>query len=147
MANLLDRFTSQVRGSDNRIYDYLPKITAKGDFKRIVDLNVIINSWSNILMTPRRTYINDPEYGSDLHLQVFEPGDAITVERIETEILDRIRIYDDRATIVDLQVTQHMNKKGFNVDMTVNYEGEKEDISISFDDSTYRELLDKGQLT
>jgi phage baseplate assembly protein W len=147
MANLLDRFTTQVRGSENRIYDYLPKITAKGDFKRIVDLNVIINSWTNILMTPRRTYINDPEYGSDLHLQVFEPADAISVERIETEILDRLRIYDDRATIVNLQVTELLNKKGFTFDMTVNYEGEKEDISISFDDSTYRELLNKGQLT
>jgi len=147
MANLLDRFKTQVRGSEKRIYDYLPKITAKGDFKRITDLNVIINSWTNILMTPRRTYINDPEYGSDLHLQVFEPADAISVETIKTEILDRIRLYDDRASIVSLEVTGFKNKKGFGVDMIVNYEGEKEDISISFDDSSYRELLNKGQLT
>jgi phage baseplate assembly protein W len=147
MANLLDRFNKQVRGSEKRIFDYLPKITAKGDFKRINDLNVIINSWTNILMTPRRTYINDPEYGSDLHLQVFEPTDDISVETIETEILDRLRIYDDRASIVNLQVFTAKNQKGFSVEMTVDFEGLKEDISISFDDTTFREILEKGQLT
>ena len=147
MANLLDRFKSQVAGSEKRIFDYLPKIVGKGEFKRITDLNVIINSWTNILMTPRRTYINDPEYGSDLHLQVFEPADSISVERIETEILDRLRIYDDRASIVNLEVSTFKNQKGFNVNMTVNFEGLKEDISISFDDTSFREILEKGQLS
>jgi len=147
MANLLDRFNTQVRGSKNRIYDYLPKITAKGEFKRINDLNVIINSWNNILMTPRRTYINDPEYGSDLHLLVFEPADAISVERVQTEILDRLRLYDDRASITNLEVFTFKNKKGYSIDITVEFEGEKSDISISFDDSSYRELLEKGSLT
>ena len=65
MANLLDRFKTQVRGSDDRIYDYLPKVSSSGSWTRINDINVIINSWNNILMTPRKTFINDPEYGSD----------------------------------------------------------------------------------
>lgn len=147
MANLLDRFRKQVRGSEKRIYDYLPKITAKGEFKRISDINVIVNSWNNILITPRRTYINDPEYGSDLHLQVFEPSDSITVEKIENEILERIRTYDDRATITNLEVYELRNRKGFSIDIQVEYEGSVEELSITFDDSSYRELLEKGQLS
>jgi len=147
MANLLDRFNKQVKGSQNKIYDYIPKITAKGDFKRISDLNVIINSWNNILMTPRRTYINDPEYGSDLHLQVFEPADALTSERIETEIVERLRHYDDRASIISMNVFTFKNQKGFEVDIQVDFKGEKGDLSITFTDSSYRELLEKGSLT
>ena len=147
MANLLDRFKEQVKGSEDRIYDYLPKITAKGDFRRISDLDVIINSWNNILLTPRRTYINDPEYGSDLHLQVFEPADDISVEPVENEILERLRLYDDRASITNLEVVTLKNKKGFSIDITVEFEGVRRDISSTFDDSSYRELLNKGQLT
>lgn len=147
MANLLDRFNTEVRGSETRIYDYLPKITATGDFRRINDLDVIINSWTNILMTPRRTYINDPEYGSDLHLQVFEPADTISVEKIEVEVVDRLRIYDDRASITSLQVFTMKNKKGFSIDMVIDYKGLKRDVSISFDDTSFREILEKGRLT
>ena len=62
MANLLSRFNKQVIGSDVYIYDYLPKITATGDFKRVRDIDVIISSWNNILTTQRRTYFFDPEY-------------------------------------------------------------------------------------
>lgn len=83
MANLLDRFSKEVIGSNFTIYDYLPKIVAKGDFKRIKDLNVIINSWNNILNTPRRTFLFDPDYGSDLHKMIFEPLDDNTVDRID----------------------------------------------------------------
>ena len=136
-----------MKGSESKIYDYIPKITAKGEFKRISDLNVIINSWNNILMTPRRTYINDPEYGSDLHLQIFEPADAISVDRIETEVVDRLRLYDDRATIINMKVNTFKNQKGFEVDIQVNFKGEKGDLTIKFNDSSYRELLEKGQLT
>ena len=42
MANLLDRFNKQVIGSDVIIYDYLAKIIASGDFKRIRDIDVIL---------------------------------------------------------------------------------------------------------
>ncbi len=136
MANLLSRFNKEVIGSDDTIYDYLAKITAKGDFKRVKDIDVIITSWNNILMTPRRTYIMDPEYGSDLHLIIFEPVDDTTVERIKTEVESRIRLYDDRATIEDIEVLLNSNRKGFTVNVFVDYEGDAGTLSVKFDDST-----------
>lgn len=136
MANLLSRFNKEVIGSDDKIYDYIPKISAKADFKRVKDIDVIITSWNNILMTPRRTYIFDPEYGSDLHKILFDPVDDSTVERIRTEVETRIRTYDDRATITEVEVLLNSNQKGYTVNVFVEYEGETGTLSVKFDDST-----------
>jgi phage baseplate assembly protein W len=136
MANILSRFNKEVIGSDEKLFDYLSKITSKGDFKRVKDIDVIITSWNNILMTPRRTYIFDPEYGSDLHEIIFDPVDDSTVERIKTEVETRIRTYDDRATIEEIEVLLNSNGKGFTVNVFIEYEGETATLSVKFDDST-----------
>ena len=136
MANLLSRFNKEVIGSDNNIYDYLPKITAKGDFKRVKDIDVIITSWNNILMTPRRTYLFNPDYGSDLHLILFDPVDDTTIERIKTEVETRLRENDDRATIQEIEVLLNANGKGYTVNVFVEYDGEVKSLSVKFDDST-----------
>jgi len=136
MANLLKRFNKEVVGSDDHIYDYVAKITARGDFKRVKDLDVIITSWNNILMTPRRTYIMDPDYGSDLHTILFDPVDESTVERIKTEVVSRIRTYDNRARIDGVEVTLNSNRKGFSVHILADYDGAEGTLSVKFDDST-----------
>jgi phage baseplate assembly protein W len=136
MANLLSRFNKEVIGSDDHIYDYVAKITAKGDFKRVEEIDVIITSWNNILMTPRRTYMFDPEYGSDLHKILFDPVDSATVERIKTEVESRLSLYDDRAKIAGIDVFLNTNGKGFTVNVAVEYEGETGTLSVKFDDST-----------
>ena len=137
MPNLLDRFNQDVVGSNNRLTDFLPKITSAGDFQKVNDLNVIISSWNNILITPRRTHLHDPEYGSDLHLMVFEPVDDQTIDQIKQEIEYRIQRYDNRATIEDIQIRLLLNKKGFEVDVYIDYEGETGTLNLKFDDSTY----------
>lgn len=136
MANLLSRFNKEVIGSDVSIYDYVAKINAKGDFKRVKDIDVIITSWNNILMTPRGTYMFDPDYGSDLYKIIFEPVDDSTVERIKTEVETRIRTYDDRASIDEIEVLLNSNRKGYTVNVFVDYEGETGTLSVKFDDST-----------
>ena len=136
MANLLKRFNKQVIGSNGRIYDFTSKITASGDFKRLEDLNVIISSWNNILLTRKRTYLHDPEFGSDLYLLLFEPADDTTVERIKNEIQDSLMTYDSRATIDNIEVLLNTNKKGFQLNIDVTYEGTSGTLSVSFDDST-----------
>lgn len=143
MANLLDRFRKEVTGSSNRITDFLPKITSSGDFQRIVNINVIISSWNNILVTPRRTHMHDPEYGSDLHLMIFQPVDDQTIDQIKREIEYRIHRYDDRAQIDNIEIRLTSNRKGFEVDLYIRYEGEKGTLSLRFDDSTYSNITGK----
>jgi phage baseplate assembly protein W len=142
MANLLDRFNTAVRGAGGRIADYQSKIVASGDFKRITELAVILNSWNNILQTPRRTYIFDPEYGSELYRLVFEPADEETISLIENEVEDTLLRYDDRASITNLEVTYFSNFKGFNVNVEVSYRGVTGELSIDFDQDTFGSFLE-----
>lgn len=141
MANLLDRFKVSVIGSNDRIRDYLPKIGAKGDFQTTVDLNVIINSWRNILLTPRRNYPYDPEYGSDLYKMVFDPLDEITVQRIEDEIHVSIQRYDNRAFIDDIDIKYLKLEKGVSIDIYIDYKGDKGILSIILNEQIFSGLL------
>ena len=86
MVNLLDKFQSEVVGSAGRLVDFTSVISSKGDFSKLKNLNVILQSWSNILNTPTGSYTWDPEYGSDLYKYVFEPADQITSKSLKEEI-------------------------------------------------------------
>ena len=141
MANLLDRFNKEVIGSETLVHDYLPLISSIGDFKRINGLNVILNSWNNILLTPRGTYLHDPEFGSDLYKYVFEPSDDTTVEGVKREIADRIQMYDDRAIIEDIEVTIQNNGKRFDVMIYAKYQGETGTLDVKFDETTFADFL------
>jgi phage baseplate assembly protein W len=136
MANILERFVKSARGTDVQPHDFIPIISSIGDFKRIRNIDVILNSWNNILLTPLGTYLADPMFGSDLFKLVFEPADAGTVESIKTEVETRIRNYDSRGEILNIAIVMLPNKKGFNVNIEASYKGERGEISVKFDDST-----------
>jgi len=143
MANLLDRFQSQVIGSETFLRDYLSIVASTGDFKRIDNINVILNSWNNILLTPRGTYIHDPEFGSDLYKYVFEPSDDESIEGIKREVVDRISLWDDRATIEEIEVTVSTDGRRINVAVYVNYEGETGILDVKFDETTFADFLSR----
>jgi len=137
MANLLNRFNESVAGSNTKIADYLSTVAVAGDFKRIRDLEVILNSWNNILITPKRSYQYDPEYGSDLYKLVFEPADDITLKKVIHEVKNTLMRYDDRATISDVDVIFFSNQKGFSLTIDVDYEGDTKQLNTILDESTY----------
>ena len=142
MANLLDRFNKNVIGSKGYIFDYTSVIISTGDFKRLSDLDVILNSWTNILLTPTRTYDHDPEYGCDLYKMVFEPADDITMEKIKHEIETKLYTYDDRATISEIDVVSLNNKKGFNVNIKVEYNEIEGELEVIIDESLYFKFME-----
>ena len=137
MASILGRFNETVVGSNTKLGDYISKISVSGDFKRIRDIQVVLNSWNNILITPRRSYQFDPEYGSDLYKMVFEPADQITVDKVINEVTTVLLRYDDRASIDDVNVTFFPNLKGFSVGIDVNYQGDTGQLQIIIDEATY----------
>jgi len=137
MSNLLTRFKKTVVGSNKKIGDYLSKIDVSGDFKRITDIEVIIASWSNILITPKRTYQFDPEYGSNLYKMIFEPTDDATLAEITNDVVNSLSLYDNRAIIKDINVIFSTNLKGFNVAIDVEYQGEKGQLEVVIDENSY----------
>lgn len=137
MSNVLKRFRSESVGTGETDIDYLPTISPAGDFTRTKDINAILNSWNNILLTPRRSYPYDPEYGSDLYKMVFEPLDDITAARIQDETVSAIRRYDDRADIESVNISFFKSGKGFTIDMIVNYDGETKNLSVTLTERTF----------
>ena len=137
MANLLSRFNQTVVGSGSKMGDYKSTISSKGDFKRIQGIEVIINSWNNILVTPKRSYMFDPEYGSNLYKMVFEPTDEKTKQQIIQETVGSIRKYDDRAQISNIKVEFFPNLKGFTVALDVSYDGDTSQLQVVIDQNSY----------
>jgi len=139
--NLLDRFNYQITGSDNKIFDISSKISPIGDFAKLKGLDVILSSWNAILLTPVETYIFDPEFGSKLLSFIFEPADSQTAKNIENEIATKLSRYDDRGTILGVDVKYLPDRKGFSIDIFVEFEGLKGEISATIDDSVYFNFL------
>jgi len=138
----LENFQKNIVGSKGKISDFKELIASKGDFSRISDLEVILNSWSNILMTPLRTYQYNPNYGSELYKFVFEPADEDTVERIKEEVKFRLLTFDDRASILGINVLFGIGGKSFVVNIDVKYKGQLDQLSLTFDQSTYLSVLE-----
>ena len=141
MASNYEKFGKSVIGSRGKIADFTTTITPTGDFNRINDISVIINSWNNILLTPIRTYTFDPEYGSELYKYVFEPYDRRTVEAIKNEIYRRLSRWDDRAEITDIQIRALPGGKGFEINIFVEYEGQEEKMQLTLDEAAYFTFL------
>ena len=137
MANILDKFKTTSIGSSGRVLDFSSKLSPSGDFNKLFDMDAILTSWSNILMTPRGSMDHDPEFGSDLYLYIFEPADSVTQESIKNEIYRAITTYDDRANIDEINVAFFKNKKGFNVSIVASYEGDNSEINLNMDENTY----------
>jgi len=139
--NLLDRFNQQIVGSQTKVFDYIARISPSGDFSKIKDIEVILSSWNNILLTPVGTYPFDKDFGSNLMNYVFEPADSGTAEMIKSEIKHKLSKYDDRASITDIRINFLNNQKGFNVDVDVSYNGEKALLSATINESLYFQFL------
>ena len=143
MANLLDRFEKEVVGSKGKIADYEPRISAKGDFSRVTDLNAILLSWRNILLTPLRSYDHDPEYGSELYKYIFDPADDDTADAIKSEVFYRLSSFDNRAKITSVNVEFLSNKKGFNVHVGVKYLGKEGSVTATIDEKSYLNFMER----
>jgi len=131
MSNPLNRFhlSSKVENINSYDIDYIDDLNPLGDYKRIQDIDVIINSWNNILLTPRGSYDHDPQYGSGLFDLLFEPMCTDTEIQIKNEIFNSVYYYDDRATISDIKINT-IKTGGYNVIIYVEYMGKTEQISL-----------------
>jgi len=140
-VNSLDKFLKSAVGSTGRIVDYTSTIQANGDLEKVADLNAILLSWNNILTTPLRTYVFDPEFGSELYKYIFEPADDATIENIKQEISYRLMLFDDRALVTSVNVRFLTNMKGFNVDVFVDYSGAKGHLTTTVTENNLFQLM------
>jgi phage baseplate assembly protein W len=137
MANVFERFNKLVVGTSTSYADYTSRISSRGDFTRLEGLQSILNSWNNILLTPLRTVDHDPDYGCELYKYVFAPQDNKTLEGIKREIYERLFYYDDRAEIKKVDVKFLKDRRGFVINIYINYKGQEDNLQVFIDENKY----------
>ena len=118
-ANTTRKYLQENAGVSGSFSDYLPTLYSTGDFTKVIDINVILTSIKNLLLTPVGSYPFDPLYGSDLVKKVFDPADEITASEIKEETIEKIKIYEPRANVVDVFTEFYSNGKGYRVNLTI----------------------------
>lgn len=142
MGNPLNRFKKELKiGTTSTIEDYISIINPRGDFSKVTGLNVIINSWRNILLTPKGSYTYDPTFGSNLGRYVFKTLDEFTLELIENEIRSVISYTDDRARLTGIIIEELSNGKGINIKISVDYKGESGELELVFDEESNTQFI------
>jgi len=139
MSTDFESFLKKKYENQDSIRDIVPLISPNADLSEVTDIDAIIQSLINILLTPRGSYIFDPEYGSELYKYVFEPCDENTESAIKSEINSSLMRYENRASISP-QVVFLKDHKGFCVTLVVNYKDRKKSVNIFVDEDILKTL-------
>ncbi len=125
-------FQNEIDGQANQIYDYAPVIDSTGDLKRLRGIDVAIISIRTLLLTPLGHYPFDPEYGSLLYKKLFEPSDQITKDEIDYEVRDRVRMYEDRVNVTNVESHFTSDRKTVVVNVDIERDGVTGKVSLQF---------------
>lgn len=137
MVNKSDTFIKNIVGSREELVDVDSIINQLGDLQELKGIDVIIRRiLVNLLV---KTYVFDPEYGYNLPKYIFDPTDYKTLSRIENIVQHAIdiSISPSLAKIVP-SVKFLSNKKGFKIDLNVEYKGKKDTVTLDVDESLLR---------
>jgi len=77
---------------------------ADGDVQKDIDVDAIFNSIKNILLTVQGERRMLPTFASNIKHLLFEPIDEITARLIAENLIDAIRIWDDRIDITGFDI-------------------------------------------
>ncbi len=139
MAQNLEDFLNKRSGASKDIRDIDSLISPSGDLTELEGIDVIVRSLTNLFLIPKETYVMDPEFGASLYKYIFEPVDIVTKNRIEQDVMNAVRKYEDRADI-DFDVLFFKNKKGFMINLKVTYKGTKKEVSVTVDETLLKTL-------
>tara|TARA_S200000501_G_scaffold216816_1_gene203518 strand:+ start:3249 stop:3641 length:393 start_codon:yes stop_codon:yes gene_type:complete len=87
------------------------------------DASAIKQALISLLLTNKGERLFQPEYGSDIRSQLFEPLDYATAASIKSSIFNTIQTFEPRIAITSLDCFPDFNDNGFNVEMSYNVVG------------------------
>ena len=94
-----------------------------GDLVVSKDASAIKQSIVNLLLTNRGERVFQPDYGSDIRSQLFEPLDYATAGSIKNSILYTIAKFEPRILVESLDCRPVYADNGFNCEMTYSIKG------------------------
>ena len=87
------------------------------------DASAIKQAIVNLLLTNKGERLFQPEYGSDIRSQLFEPLDYATSASLKSSILYSLSTFEPRINVLDINIFLNFADNGFNVDMTYKING------------------------
>ena len=87
------------------------------------DASAIKQALISLLLTNKGERLFQPEYGSDIRSQLFEPLDYATAASIKSSIFNTIQTFEPRIAIRSLDCFPDFDDNGFNVEMSYNVVG------------------------
>lgn len=139
MADDIERFLTNKPGSEDELKSMGNTITQSGDFQTLTGIDTIIRSVTTLLMVAKKSYLFDSQFGVGLYKYVFEPCDRVTKRQIEVEVGRVLALYEDRATI-NFEVLFFRNKKGFRLNLYIEYGDEKARTYVDIDESMLKTI-------
>lgn len=97
-----------------------------GDLVVSRDASAIKQAIINLLLTNKGERVFQPDYGSDIRSQLFEPLDYATAASIKSSILYTIRTFEPRISVEELICSPNYADNGFSVEMTYVITGSDE---------------------
>ena len=87
------------------------------------DASAIKQAIVNLLLTNKGERLFQPEYGSDIRSQLFEPLGYATAASIKSSILYSLSTFEPRINVLNINIFLNYGDNGFNVDMTYKING------------------------
>lgn len=110
-------FNTKTTGSSKVVREILPYLDSSGDFLEVTGKDAIAAQIRDLLMTPLGLYPFDPEYGTLLYKQLFEPIDEVTEKQIYYEVRERVLRYVNGVSVLSVNLNWDKEHKSCKVDV------------------------------
>lgn len=96
---------------------------ATGDVSVRSDVNAVMQSLKNLLMTNFYERLFQPQIGSPLNRLLFEPIDPITTHTIKQSIERLIFNWEPRVNLIELEVIPQYDENAYEINITFSVVG------------------------
>lgn len=103
-----------------------------GDIQRDFDVQAILNSLSNIILTYQGERRMLPTFASNVAHLLFEPIDEITAKLIAENLIEAIKIWEDRIEITGFDIEPIYDENYYRCRIKFNIVGSDEVESVKF---------------
>lgn len=103
-----------------------------GDIKKDTDVDAIINSLNNIILTTQGSRRMLPTFASNIKGLLFEPVDEITARLIAEGLVDAIRIWETRIEITGFDIEPLYDDNAYRCRLKFTITGSTEVETVNF---------------
>lgn len=103
-----------------------------GDIIPLTDSSAVKRSIRNIMFTGLNERLFNPEFGANLRQLLFEPINPGTKQTLTLSITNSMKVFEPRATLVDLKVDVSPDENAYEVTMTFSIDNISELVTYDF---------------